>query len=1133
MNTNTNTNTNTLKRSKKFESEFRGQKSNPFYEKIKAMYTSGELRMLPSVRNLFDKVKFNKTTKLVRAGAFKAIESVENKIIEKKIIENKKINQEIKAQLNKQIIEKEQITQVKKSKQLLLNQIAQIKKEDVNRVTITKESITNRAHDWWIHQGEIKAMMWKNPNSFYTHSVTFYENTNERNTIKFNFAREMTTKDIKQHIIYKLFDGSDGAWVVSEFINENPSQNRVILTTTAYVRMADTSEQKRLLQNFKDNTTDNCVYVGLLKYFKQYSEKETISNGKRIYNKLVKGINKYSKAYTIEELDVLAKEINCSFHIKDLINKANTIRINVNSSNYYSIEFINTKYNHLDLNLCIDNNIKEVSDIEYNQLKLDVPFYVERCGKLTTLTDNYKVKPDEFKVLFDKWKKDNRISDTKISIDSDAFRMVNQYDDKIHRFFNNGLEINDTLYNEIDLKQAFFNYSKCAQYIGLPSGAFISCSGDGFTLDTFESQYSNKLVGFYEVEITHEFKTLEYYGIKSGSRHILFSSMVKLLSKYCEFKFINYTIAPGIDIKFGSEFEKTLIDGKLYSSSEITPELKARDGIKAYCKAVGLFGIDSHEIETHIKPLDDDKEFYNTLSKTKNNGIYNINGVVKIVEDIETPSSYKHLAYSIKAYSQTIIMAQLLKINYSDVFGVKVDSIVYKNTAVFDFAPEYTTAFKTPVGAKIEKMLLPGYNKTVEPVIKVSTYSNKYDLDFGLDMNYGSDSDNSDEEYVMDEEEKEIYNKSYYKKYFVSCNETFNFSPSPLPNGAHIVSREIFCGGAGGTGKTHGLLSSKIFMNVNKYLLYSSSCWDLIQDKAKEFNVYGLSIPKLTGSMGKSKVEKYETGFIKYKVIDELTLNNKTIIDNIIKDDGARSFIFLLGDIDYDGFYYQCSIEKKNIFNPSIRPNIQYIQYLKTYRFNAELDIKLKKLRELMKSIPDDHELYRASKNLFYSSYKTYADVNFNSDDIGVSALRPINKDCEDSSLNGTCKYSQYFYDKGAEKQYYRKDTFFKQGIFKGAKVGEEVDSKNKVCSLFRSIHSFQGRQLSQDNKLIILLNSNFDRNLLYTALSRARRLDQINIIEDFTYKTDSHPNTYYEMFGMGKIINSLCIPKKKIICYD
>ena len=58
----------------------------------------------------------------------------------------------------------------------------------------------------------------------------------------------------------------------------------------------------------------------------------------------------------------------------------------------------------------------------------------------------------------------------------------------------------------------------------------------------------------------------------------------------------------------------------------------------------------------------------------------------------------------------------------------------------------------------------------------------------------------------------------------------------------------------------------------------------------------------------------------------ELTLNNKKTVETVINQDAGRCFIFLIGDVDEDGFYYQASISK-DIFNPSNYKNIQYVKY--------------------------------------------------------------------------------------------------------------------------------------------------------------------------------------------------------------
>jgi hypothetical protein len=85
--------------------------------------------------------------------------------------------------------------------------------------------------------------------------------------------------------------------------------------------------------------------------------------------------------------------------------------------------------------------------------------------------------------------------------------------------------------------------------------------------------------------------------------------------------------------------------------------------------------------------------------------------------------------------------------------------------------------------------------------------------------------------------------------------------------------------------------------------------------------------------------------------------------------------------------------------------------------------------------------------------------------------------------------------------QFYIKETKKEKGQLKGQLLLEIPKHDNYEMKLFKSIHSFQGLDLNENNNIIIFINDNFDYNLYYTALSRARRLDQIKIIKLYKYE--------------------------------
>ena len=1087
-------NTNFNKRIKNLSTLDDVYKIHPAYKTAKELYLKGVIRSLPSLK------KNLKTIKIKKDGTpYKSSLNKLEKIEKLKTTTYKK--ETLKALITKTQERKQQRKLKQNIQRELKEQSAFIKNSISNDVVLDENNIYN--FQPWIHTNEVKQAMRTSQLGYISHQIKFYEGNTEIKDMRqvFNFPNTMTRKDIHEKFRYLVSGGTDGSsWIVFRFILHPTIRNRkVILRTITAPKLENQNKQSRFLQLFRNNDSGDCVYRGLVQFFEKYQNDEKSTQGRAIYRKLINQESKFKRAYTVEDMQEMAGLLNISITIKDIINNGkNDILINKNSFNYYNVEFLNTKYNHLDLKICHSNNAEEVSQEEYNNLKKTSPFYVEKFNTLTTTDKTYKIKDNEFKKLFNEWKNEYNINTLKIPVSSNAFNFINKYDDKIHRMFDNKMEINDNLYNEIDMNKAFFNFNKCDEYSGLPSGSFICVNGAGFTVDLFNKQFNNGLVGFYEIKIlnvTEQKKDIfKMLGLNIKSSHILFSSMIKLIINYAELEFINYCISPAIDIKFNNEFLKTVINGKLYTTEEIEADesLKNAKKVKAYSKVVGIMGIDTFTTTTNIKALDQDKDFYKTLDSDY---IYQFEDIFKIVEPIDA-TSLKHVAYSIKANVQTIILKQLLQMKSSDIFGVKVDSIVYKKQADFKIVDTYKELFKEPVKSNIENMLKSDYNTMLK------NEKSKFYINYFKTMVMGQLLEKKDDsiyiklaKHKIENMLKNKYSSPYYIKYFIQMEkkqDSENFDISPLPNGEHIIQKIIYCGGGGGCGKSYSILNSRVFMK-NK-ILYSSNCWELIQAKAdefKEFGVVGLSLPKLTGEMNGAKVEQYNTGYAKYKALDELTLNNKKTVETVINQDAGRCFIFLIGDVDEDGFYYQASISK-DIFNPSNYKNIQYVKYLKTYRFDNELNEKLQAIRKFMRTGKNNpYLLYNEVKQHFKDNFYNKDEIIFNKNDVGISALQPINK-------LGDCIYSEPFFNNGSIKQYYRKETNFKKKIYKGGKLEEPIEGKNCVCSLFRTIHSYQGRQLDTgDGRIIILLNSLFDYNLLYTALSRARRVNQIVIIND------------------------------------
>lgn len=996
------------KRLKKFTKEFSFYSSHPYYNAIKTLYVNGEIKSTASASKQFKKLKVTKSGKLYKSSVG---------------------------------AEKQFLNKIKK----------EVKIKNERTIIINQDNLFAFGRD--IHIKESWEIMRKSkPDDFFMHMVTFYNpdgSFNEEYTpiqVEFN---KLNRKKLINKILYELALGSDLTWIVEEFINKKAG-NYVILTTFQFDKKEKTDDKKRLIQIFKASDSGTCVYDGFLNYFSNINNKM----GKAIYNKLIKYENKYKKAYALEEINDIAQLCKSTVVIKDLIYNNNEV-INLNNTNRYRLEFINTIYNHLSLYKCTTiNNYEEIEKNEYENIKTNTSFYIEKHGQLFTLDNIYQIKKDDFQITFNNWKEKNNFANLSIYSNSLAYNFLDSYDFNVHRFINE-FPIDDNLYNEIDLKKAYFNYSdktKNKHYIGVPSGSFITVKAPiDFNINELEHLTDKKLIGFFQVEITKTNDNLDYLGFSIGSIHTLATHTILYLSNFCEFKFINLMYAPSVHIPFDDKFLN-----------------KTSEDIKYYCKAFGLMLCESDLDVITIKPEKQDDNFYQTL--TKNNSVHKYKNIYKIFDKKNYFNSWRHIAFFIHSYTTTQILEQLMNYNVkTDVFGVKLDSIVLKKGIDIKLGLNFDVK-----ETKIEKLL---NNNIEKKIIKTKSTVSDLGLDYGLDIqieNLGETE--SEEEITID---NQLYGKYKQSKYSIDFDESFTQSKEL------IMDRVVTIGGPGGSGKTYSLLNTTNLNTSN--ICYTTSCWNLISaQKENKKEIIGQSLPKLIGEMNGLTVDKYKGTNIRYIIVDEKTLVTNKVLKQIIKQ-YPWTFIFILGDIDDDGLMYQCTLNKEE-YKPYRWG--QYIRYNKTYRFDEQLNKKLRELRKY--TVNDSYSIYREVKRLFNDNFKKLEDVNFNDGDIGIC--------CKQNIKDNKCILSDYFIKKGAKSQYVIKNTVLEKNQLKGHILKEKPVHKNYIQTLFRTIHSFQGCQLNQNNKIIIYLDSLFDKNLLYTALSRARRVDQIVIIDRLKY---------------------------------
>lgn len=877
---------------------------------------------------------------------------------------------------------------------------------------------------------------------------------------------------LNEMVLQTTLQGGSYEWHPTYYLRKIQPSGYVVFTSEAYPKVGNLDKAIARIQKYKDNETKTCVYDGCVKYFEmKMNRNEKDRDSKCMYNRLIKSRLQYATEYTDETLSKIGQLVKASIIIKDLIN-GNDKEFNKDEFNKFRIEFMNTKYGHLQLCTASFNEPIELESIEELQRIKDVnDYYIEKYGKVYTVDNTYKVKDTEFKTIFSNWKNQVNFNNYSISVNSETFKFLDEYDFVVHRFINN-LPIDNSLYKELDLTKAYYNYSNKEfnkYYVGVPSGAFIHCHCN----DTFDyKKLSNKIVGFFEVKIISiRNDKLNKMGFIIGSNYIFFTSMINLLLEHCELQFINASYCPSVHIPFTEEF------------------LNKEDGISHYCKAVGMFQYINNKIDTNIKILNNDVDFYGIIN-SPDCSYYRDNNIVHISRDNMDVKSNRHIALAIHSYNHTLVLSEMLKYNIDDVFGVKLDSIVIKkeieviDNSIFKikeanienlfknwgFVQEIETNPVTMVQElnKLEEFI-------TAPIKEIKTIDTS-GLDFGLSLS----SEFENLESVIDFNFDDIITS-----YFKPSNNKLVWQDYFLYTDEYIYEPVIVIGGKGGSGKTSSLL---------RYLqpditCYTTTCWNLIEGiKRKNNNIIGLSIPKLTGEMDGQTVDKCYRPGMKFIIHDEATLlDYKKDTKEIIKS-YPHCFHFVLGDVDFDGSYYQCSMMNK-VINPS-KVKCQYVQYTKTYRFDSELDNNLNQLRDKMIQYKGDtNKLNRWFKqSVFNSRLFNINDIVYNDNDVGIS--------CNNEMGAKSKHLTEQFIERGTKPKYFIKTTYLHKKMMRGAELPCKPDHSNFEMKLFKTIHSFQGLELTNDNKIIIDLSCIFDFNLLYTAMSRARRMDQIYIIK-------------------------------------
>jgi hypothetical protein len=285
--------------------------------------------------------------------------------------------------------------------------------------------------------------------------------------------------------------------------------------------------------------------------------------------------------------------------------------------------------------------------------------------------------------------------------------------------------------------------------------------------------------------------------------------------------------------------------------------------------------------------------------------------------------------------------------------------------------------------------------------------------------------------------------------------------------------------GAGGCGKTHYNLHDKGLIKV----LYVAPSWKLASKKREET---GCKCNVLANLVGADK-QKHNEILRYYNVIifDEVSMysdETRRLLFNRFK--GCK--LIFCGDVGYQLPAF--SSDKTKVIKQISKKAFEHVKtYKKNYRVT---DKKLKNLcSEMRKCIKRGRRINYMVKDYFNEFLPSHV----------LGDLTEV-YDIEDMILIHTNKEKDYYTElcegmfliDGQEvEKYYIKDNTQK-GLYTGDIVISEKKPSNGELRHAFTVHSIQGE--TAKNKLLIDLTNMNTAQMIYTAISRARTLDQIYI---------------------------------------
>jgi hypothetical protein len=314
--------------------------------------------------------------------------------------------------------------------------------------------------------------------------------------------------------------------------------------------------------------------------------------------------------------------------------------------------------------------------------------------------------------------------------------------------------------------------------------------------------------------------------------------------------------------------------------------------------------------------------------------------------------------------------------------------------------------------------------------------------------------------------QKDDIREGGYTDSFISNNEPYN--NNKYGNIREFFSKELHLG-VGGSGKTHYNLIDSGLCKV----LFSAPSWKLSRQKHKEYKVSNTVTARLLTDdpVMISKIKKYNNVLI----IDECSMINETDKKFILDTYNDLKLIFC-GDLGYQLPPINGVEMSKIGFDKIIYHNTDYRSKC------TKLNIIKEKLRDMIKNNVNRGTVNRWFNDILNDRKTKDIKTLYNIDDMILCSTN-IEKNIYTEIFEGKFQDINKYYILKNNRQYSNGEII----------IGKKPENIECEVRHAFTVHSIQG-ETAKHNLFIKSLNM-YRPRMLYTAISRARRLEQIYLI--------------------------------------